>query len=57
LWTIDDESTTDFMSELYRQLDAGVTKAQALQRAQLAILAKENRPYFWAPYVLLGNWL
>ncbi|MCC5670411.1 CHAT domain-containing protein [Nostoc sp. CHAB 5784] len=57
LWTIDDESTSEFMGELYRQLDAGVTKAQALQRAQLAILAKENRPYFWAPYVLLGNWL
>ncbi|MEH2382693.1 MAG: CHAT domain-containing protein [Nostoc sp.] len=57
LWTVDDESTSDFMGELYRQLDAGVTKAQALQRAQLAILAKENRPYFWAPYVLLGNWL
>lgn len=57
LWTIDDESTSDFMGEFYRQLDAGVTKAQALQRAQLAILAKENRPYFWAPYVLLGNWL
>ncbi|WP_414572340.1 CHAT domain-containing protein [Nostoc sp. CCY 9925] len=57
LWTIDDESTSKFMGELYRQLDAGVTKAQALQRAQLAILAKENRPYFWAPYVLVGNWL
>ncbi|WP_322694962.1 CHAT domain-containing protein [Nostoc sp. DedSLP03] len=57
LWTVDDKSTSDFMGELYRQLDAGVTKAQALQRAQLAILAKENRPYFWAPYVLLGNWL
>lgn len=57
LWTIDDQSTSEFMGELYRQLDAGVTKAQALQRAQLAILAKENRPYFWAPYVLVGNWL
>ncbi|MDF5709462.1 MAG: CHAT domain-containing protein [Nostoc sp. S4] len=57
LWTVDDESTSDFMGELYRQLDAGVTKAQALQRAQLAILAKESRPYFWAPYVLIGNWL
>ncbi|MEH2123789.1 CHAT domain-containing protein [Nostoc sp.] len=57
LWTVDDESTSEFMGELYRQLDAGVTKAQALQRAQLAILAKENRPYFWAPYVLIGNWL
>lgn len=45
------------MGELYRELDAGVTKAQALQRAQLAILAKKNCPYFWAPYVLVGNWL
>jgi CHAT domain-containing protein len=57
LWTVDDESTSNFMGELYRQLDTGVTKAEALQRAQLAILAKENRPYFWAPYVLVGNWL
>ncbi len=57
LWTVDDESTSKFMGELYRQLDAGVSKAEALQRAQLAILAKEKRPYFWAPYVLVGNWL
>lgn len=57
LWTVDDESTSNFMAELYRQLDAGVSKAEALQQAQLAILAKENRPYFWAPYVLVGNWL
>jgi CHAT domain-containing protein len=57
LWTVDDESTSNFMGELYRQLNAGVTKAQALQRAQLSILAKDNRPYFWAPYVLVGNWL
>lgn len=57
LWTVDDESTSKFMSELYRQLDAGVSKSEALQRAQLAILAQENRPYFWAPYVLVGNWL
>lgn len=57
LWTVDDESTSDFMGEFYRQLDAGVTKSQALQRAQLAILARESRPYFWAPYVLIGNWL
>ncbi|MEA5503928.1 CHAT domain-containing protein [Halotia wernerae UHCC 0503] len=57
LWTVDDESTSNFMGELYRQLDAGVSKAEALQRAQLAILAKKNSPYFWAPYVLVGNWL
>ncbi|MEO1376915.1 MAG: CHAT domain-containing protein, partial [Cyanobacteria bacterium J06635_10] len=57
LWPVDDESTRNFMGELYRQLDDGSTKAEALQRAQIAILKQENRPYFWAPYVLIGNWL
>ncbi len=58
LWSVDDQSTAFLMSEFYRQLKAGVTnKAEALQRAQLAVLAKEGSPYYWAPYVLLGNWL
>ncbi|MBW4452666.1 MAG: CHAT domain-containing protein [Nostoc indistinguendum CM1-VF10] len=57
LWSIDDRSTTDVMSEFYRQLKAGVNKAEALQRAQLAVFAHEKAPYFWAPYVLVGNWL
>ncbi|WP_017317978.1 CHAT domain-containing protein [Mastigocladopsis repens] len=57
LWSVDDQSTADLMSEFYRQLKNGVAKAEALQRAQLAVFAKDNSPYFWAPYVLLGNWL
>ncbi|WP_323200229.1 CHAT domain-containing protein [Nostoc sp. UHCC 0251] len=57
LWSIDDRSTADVMSEFYRQLNAGVNKAEALQGAQLAIFAKEKAPYLWAPYVLVGNWL
>ncbi len=57
LWSVDDQSTADLMSEFYRQLKIGVSKAEALQRAQLAVFKKENSPYFWAPYVLLGNWL
>jgi CHAT domain-containing protein len=57
LWSVDDRSTADLMSEFYRELNAGVNKAEALQRAQLAVFAKEKSPYFWAPFVLLGNWL
>ncbi len=59
LWSVYDHSTADVMSEFYRQLKAGVNKAEALQRAQLAVFAKDNdnSPYFWAPYVLVGNWL
>ena len=57
LWSVDDQSTADVMSEFYRELQAGATKAEALQRAQLAVFVKDNSPYHWAPYVLLGNWL
>jgi CHAT domain-containing protein len=45
------------MSEFYRELKAGVNKAEALQRAQLAVFELQKSPYFWAPYVLVGNWL
>jgi CHAT domain-containing protein len=35
-----------------------VTKAEALQRAQLSLFAQEkDNPYIWAPYVIVGNWL
>jgi CHAT domain-containing protein len=57
LWSVDDRSTADVMSEFYRELSAGVNKAEALQRAQLAVFAKQKSPYFWAPFVLVGNWL
>ncbi len=57
LWSVDDQSTAKLMSEFYQELKTGTNKAQALQRAQLAVFAKEKSPYFWAPYVLLGNWL
>lgn len=57
LWSVDDQSTSELMSQFYLKLKTGATKAQALQHAQLAVLKHEKRPYFWAPYILLGNWL
>ncbi|MBR8836072.1 MAG: CHAT domain-containing protein [Stigonema ocellatum SAG 48.90 = DSM 106950] len=57
LWSVDDQYTAALMSEFYRGLKSRVTKAEALQHAQLAVFANEKRPYFWAPYVLVGNWL
>ncbi|MCC5617392.1 CHAT domain-containing protein [Nostoc sp. CHAB 5836] len=57
LWSVDDRSTADVMSEFYRQLNLGVNKAEALHRAQLAVFVKDDSPNSWAPYVLLGNWL
>jgi CHAT domain-containing protein len=50
------------MSEFYLQLtqtNLNLTKAEALRRAQLSLLKNPeyNHPYFWAPFVLVGNWL
>nr|WP_200892384.1 CHAT domain-containing protein [Aliterella atlantica] len=61
LWRIDDEATAIFIGEFYRELaKPGVTKAEALRRAQVAFLKQYpnyNRPNYWAAYVLIGNWL
>lgn len=58
LWSIDDESTAELMSEFYLQLaTTTLSKAEALRHAQLALLDKYKTPYYWAPYILVGNWL
>lgn len=60
LWNVNDASTAILMRQLYQALSSNqVTKAEALQQAQLALLKhpKYQRPMFWAPYVLVGNWL
>ncbi len=59
LWSVKDESTVRFMNEFYRQLaQFKVSKSEAVRQAQLQLLASEyNHPFFWAPFVLVGNWL
>jgi len=62
LWSVHDESTAALMSEFYRQLtqtNLPITKAEALRQAQLTLLSdpQYNHPYFWASFVLVGNWL
>ncbi|PSB26448.1 CHAT domain-containing protein [Stenomitos frigidus] len=60
LWSVSDRSTASLMIQFYRELGKpGVTKAEALRRAQVALLQQDDytSPYYWAPFVLLGNWL
>ena len=60
LWLINDESTALMVSEFYRHLqDPSNSKAQALQKAQLFLLQDDRfrHPYFWAPFLLISNWL
>ena len=60
LWFISDESTTELISRFYGFLEeTKLSKAEALQRAQLSLLADERyrHPSYWAPFLLIGNWL
>ncbi|MEQ8539421.1 MAG: CHAT domain-containing protein [Coleofasciculus sp. D1-CHI-01] len=60
LWSVSDESTSIMMREFYHQLtELKVSKAEALRQAQLSLLEEPlyQHPYFWASFVLIGNWL
>jgi CHAT domain-containing protein len=87
LWRVDDGGTQALMNAFYLAINAGYSKTEALQKAQLAlikddlsIITGENRsatidfvdtitgnpirlqaspdhPYYWAPFILIGNGL
>ncbi|MGK7900265.1 MAG: CHAT domain-containing protein [Hormoscilla sp.] len=60
LWKVSDESTATLMIEFYQELaKPGTSKAEALRRAQVSLLKQQKfaSPYYWAPYVMVGNWL
>jgi len=55
LWAANDASTAHFMREMYSHISAGATKRAAVRAAQLAIKDEYGHPYYWAPFVLMGN--
>ncbi|MEN3335420.1 MAG: hypothetical protein V7641_4785 [Blastocatellia bacterium] len=55
LWAVNDRSTAELMREMYSHLRAGTSKREALRRAQLTIKDAYGHPYYWAPFVLMGN--
>ena len=59
LWPVSDESTSILMDEFYQQIKkTSQNKAQILREAQLKLIKSENfnHPFYWAPFVLIGNW-
>ncbi|MDY6804272.1 MAG: tetratricopeptide repeat protein [Cyanobacteriota bacterium] len=60
LWEAWDESTQTLMKPFYQLLaDSDITKAEALQQAQISLINSSDRshPYYWAPFLLIGNGL
>lgn len=59
LWKVDDEATGEMMSRFYRgMLREHRSPAAALREAQLAMWerARWRAPYYWAAFVLQGEW-
>ncbi|MEM8544826.1 MAG: CHAT domain-containing protein, partial [Cyanobacteria bacterium P01_H01_bin.119] len=54
LWAVPDAPTAALMSEFYRQLDQGHSKAQALRQAMLITLEQSPDPKDWAAFTLIG---
>ena len=57
LWQVADESTSDLMVRFYRHLIATGDKAQALRLSKLELIqeGRYDRPYYWAPFILIGR--
>jgi len=87
LWQVDDVGTQALMTAFYQALQKGMTKAEALRQAQIALITSQDKesgdsqraglrlspqiqtalsqrvkdqlshPYYWAPFILIGNGL
>jgi CHAT domain-containing protein len=60
LWHVNDPASYELVVEFYRQLhNQSMTRAAALQAAQLKLLTDEryDHPGYWAPFLLINNWL
>lgn len=57
LWDVNDSSTATFMKIFYNRLLHGSDRASALRDAMQVLREHHPHPYYWAPFVLVGNFL
>lgn len=60
LWSVDDVSTALLMSDFYKALlkKDGARATGSLRTARLNMIAARtySSPYYWAPFVMVGDW-
>jgi len=59
LWPVEDNAAKNIMERFYTGIGkARQSKTEALRQAQLSLLhsSESAHPFFWAPFVLIGNW-
>ena len=59
LWKVSDDATAAFMLDFYERhlINQNGNFSQPLREAKLSLIASDqyNNPYFWAPFVLIGD--
>ena len=58
LWSVHAIATKEFMIDFYKNLQNGQKKSSALKNAQLKLMEnpKYSHPFYWAPFILVGDW-
>ncbi|BAZ10993.1 hypothetical protein NIES4071_28170 [Calothrix sp. NIES-4071] len=60
LWSVSDDAAAKLMVEFYNNLiKRNMTRTEALRSAQQLLLKDKTfeHPFYWAPFILIGNWL
>ena len=59
LWKVDDKAASEIMTSFYQSLKNNKgQKAQSLRLAQISMIDSDqySHPFYWAPFVLMGDW-
>jgi CHAT domain-containing protein len=59
LWNVSDASTTILMQRFYENfIQKKLSTTDALHQARITMIrdGQYAHPFFWAPFVLIGNW-
>jgi len=59
LWSVADKPTAELMTDFYQHLlGPNPSPSDAIREAQLAMISgkKYSAPFYWAPFVLVGEW-
>jgi CHAT domain-containing protein/Tfp pilus assembly protein PilF len=57
-WRVDDQASEKLFVEFYGNLKKNEPRSDALRDAKLSLLKNKDtsHPFYWAPFVLLGDW-
>ena len=56
LWKLDSQTGPVFMRDFYAQLATGSSAAEALAETRKKVRRDKPHPYYWAPFILIGQW-